>query len=223
MKTIFAAAAAVLLFAPAQAQNSFGAGAGAVTATISPSELLGDLVDAGLPAKYMGADNGVHYIEINEGEAYAYVAMLDCTTGDANARCGIVQPYGYFATDGVTVSHLNAFHVGGTTITFAMLMNDGGGMIATRIFLQGGVTRDHVLFMMSLYFDDVASWLEGVSPGAVASVSFDSAKNGIGAAPSYIAAKKPDGSAWSINRLGANAPKAGMEKIRNALTGAAGQ
>jgi len=218
MKTVFAALAALFLAAPAYAQNAMG-GAGVIT-SISPNELLGDLVGLGIPAKYMGADNGVHYIEISEDGAVVYIAFLDCTAGGPEARCGLVQPYGYFATDGVTVAHLNAFHVGGTTITFAMLMNDGSGMIASRIFLQGGVTESHILFQLSLYFDDVASWVEGISPGSVASVSFDG-KAGPLAGQKFLAAHKPDGEAWTVNQLGANAPRAAMDKIRNSLSEAA--
>ena len=112
MRLLLAAALAVFTLTPASAQNSMQSGPSAVITTMSPAELISILQNGGLNASYMQQnDAGSHYVQVNQSGAVLYFALRDCQGMDAAARCGIVQPFGFFKADGITFSQLNDFNL----------------------------------------------------------------------------------------------------------------
>jgi hypothetical protein len=211
MRLLIAAILALVPLAPASAQNQLQSATDAIIKSISPADLVSTLQQNGLNASYIKANEGVHYLEVNEDGAVMYFALRDCAGTDAAAQCGIVQPFGFFAGAGVTLAQLNKFNLERSAIAVAGLEADGNGIIGAKFYLQPGVTRDYILFSLGLYFVDLDTIIESIIPGTMAQVSYEKSKT----ARSKIAngltgldiggVQSPDGVEWRVNAVGANA------------------
>lgn len=199
--------------APASAQNQLQSGGGLIT-SYSPAELVALLQQTELNARYVEENDGVHYLEVNEDGAIVYFGLRDCAGAGQEARCNIIQPFGFFAGNGVTLAQLNAFNLDQAMVSVAGLNSDGSGVIGSKIFLQGGVSQTHVMLSLGLYFLDLDTIISAIRPGTLADVSFDAAPDRNGSKISNsVRGVLYDGQqlsaadrVWQVNAVGANAP-----------------
>jgi len=175
MKTGVSLLSAFLAFAaaPALAQNTqFVEGPKAVSA-ISTNEVIAILQAAQLSARMIeDAADGTKTIEAAAGEDVVYIAMRACAGSGAASPCQLIQPYGFFNGQGVTFDQINNFNMNVGAIATAALLTDGRGIMASKIYLVGGVTKDNVTFELGSYFLDIARLLQSVKPGLVAQISY---------------------------------------------------
>lgn len=213
MRILIAAILALASALPASAQNQLQFGSGALVKSMSPSELLSLLQTNGLNASYLEENGGNHYIEVNQNGAVMYFAMRECSQGGGLAsRCGTIQPFGYFNATGVTFAQINAFNIERSRIGFAGLNPSGRGIIGAKIYLQAGVSNDHVPFSIGLFYLDLDTLIAAINPGTMASIVYNSAEapeskisnNALGLAAGDL--RLANGAQWRVNRVGANAP-----------------
>lgn len=212
MRILFAVLLGFLNVAPAYAQNQLQSGGGVIT-SFSPAEMVDLLGRAGLNASYAEESEGVHYVEVNQDGASVYFALRGCAGAGQGARCDIIQPFGFFAGTGVTLAQLNAYNLEVASIAVAGLNDDGSGLIGSKIYLQAGVTNDHVMLSLGLFFLDLDSIIAAIMPGTIADVSFEAMQNREGSKISNRARgvlhdgmELPNDRAWRVNAVGANAP-----------------
>lgn len=213
MRILIAAILALASVLPAAAQNQLQFGSGSLVKSMSPNELLYLLQSNGLNASYLEENGGNHYIEVNQDGAVMYFAMRECSQGGGSAsRCGTLQPFGYFNATGVTFAQINAFNIERSRIGFAGLDATGRGIIGAKIYLQAGVSNDHVPFSIGLFYLDLDTLIAAINPGTLATIVYDSAETpeskisnkALGLAADEF--RRADGARWKVNRVGANAP-----------------
>ncbi len=212
MRILFAAVLAIFAAQPAAAQNQMQSGAGAIVNSISPNELISLLQTVSLKTRYVEQSDNTHFIEADNEGAVVYFALRDCAGAGMAARCGTLQPFGFFNGSGVTFSQLNAFNLERSTVAFSGLNSDGRGIIGSKFYLQAGVSPDHIPFSIGLFFVDVDALLASIQPGTLASFDYNKAP----ATDSKIAndarglahdgLRLASGEDWRVNAVGANAP-----------------
>ncbi|NWG91286.1 MAG: hypothetical protein HXY21_02100 [Parvularculaceae bacterium] len=156
----------------ALAQNMQLTPAGAVIQKISSNDLITILQSAQLGARLIDdAADGTKTIEVSSGGDFVYMAMRGCEGAGGASPCELVQPYGFFNAQGVTLDQVNNFNMNVSGIATAALLPDRGVM-ATKIYLNGGVTPSNLIYELSVYFSDITRLLEALKPGAIAQVSY---------------------------------------------------
>jgi len=171
-KIIIAIAAFIWVF-PAAAQNQQLSTATPVIGTISVNEMLTILQSVELSAKLVEENaDGVKFIEASVGGSSVYFALGTCDGAGQDARCQIVEPFGYFDGAGVILSHLNTFNLTQSRVSMAGLGTDGDGIIVAKFYLTHGVTMDNFLFQVGLYFLDIDTLMGAITPGAIAQISY---------------------------------------------------
>ena len=163
---------ALFLTQGAMAQNQMSANQASLISSVSPDELVNVLQSGQFNAQYLEEDNGTHIVELNNNGAIVYFALRECTGAGAQARCGVLQPFGFFNASGVTFGQINEYNLNRSRFSYAGLMNDGRGVVATKVYLQAGVSELHLVFSLGLYFLDLDTLLTAIQPGAIAGVSF---------------------------------------------------
>ena len=170
---ILAASVILCASAPAFAQNNqFIDGPKAVSA-ISTNEIIAILQSVQLNARMIdeSADN-TKTIEVSAGGDVVYIAMRSCAGAGAASPCQLVQPYGFFNGQGVTFDQINNFNMNVGAIATAALLPDSRGIMASKIYLVGGVTQNNIAFELGVYFMDISRLLQSVKPGLVAQISY---------------------------------------------------
>jgi len=190
---------------------------------VSPNEFIAMLTSNGLTARYMEENDNTHYVEVSEGGAMVYFALRACTGAGLTARCGTVQPFGYFSATGVTLAQINDFNLQRPNVAFAGLDDAGRGIIGAKFYLQAGVSADHIPFSIGLFFADIDLLLGSINPGALADVAYEQRAP----AASKIANHAPgfaddefrlaSGEPWRTNSVGANAPSFQTDAFRALL------
>lgn len=171
-KAICALAALAAAQGSALAQNTQLSAQGGVIDKISAAEMIKILQSVELSARLIDdAADGTKTIEASSGGDFAYVALRACEGAGAESGCEVVQPFGFFNAQGVTLEQLNNFNMNLSTIATAALLPDRG-IVATKFYLNGGVTKVNLTFELGLYFADIGRLLEAVKPGAIARISW---------------------------------------------------
>jgi hypothetical protein len=156
----------------ALAQNLQLTPGGAVMQKISSNDLIVILQSAQLAARLIDdAADGTKTIEVSSGGDFVYMAMRGCEGAGGASPCELVQPYGFFNAQGVTLDQVNNFNMNVSGIATAALLPDRGVM-ATKIYLNGGVTQSNLVYELSVYFSDITRLLQALKPGAIAQVSY---------------------------------------------------
>jgi hypothetical protein len=165
-----ALAAAAVLVAPASAQNTqlMGGAFGAVTVDY----VIGLFTSGGISAQYVNYESETHFIEVREGDLVAYIGLRGCDSAARTARCTLVQPYAMFNVVGLTLAHVNQLNLQAFEQSVAMLRPDNLAMVGCKLHVDGGVTEANLRNDLGRFFLDVASFVEGISPGAKAQVRF---------------------------------------------------
>lgn len=213
MRFLIAAILALFVVLPAAAQNQLQSNSGALIKTMSPAELVAMLQANNLNASYLEEGNGGHFVEVNEDGAVVYFALRDCVQGSAiTSRCGIIQPFGYYNASGVTFAQINAFNFEQSIIGTAGLTTDGTGIVGAKVYLQAGVSIEHVPFSIGLFFVDLDTLIAAINPGTLASLNYDDE----GIRYSKVASlsrglaieefQRANGAEWKVNAVGVNAP-----------------
>jgi hypothetical protein len=173
MKIVFCALGALAaLEGSALGQNLQLTPGGAVMQKISSNDLIAILQSAQLGARLIDdAADGTKTIEVSSGGDFVYMAMRDCEGAGGASPCELVQPYGFFNAQGVTLDQVNNFNMNVSGIATAALLPDRGVM-ATKIYLNGGVTQSNLIYELSVYFSDITRLLQALKPGAIAQVSY---------------------------------------------------
>lgn len=198
----------------ALAQNQLSPAENQIVTSVSPGELVLILQSGDLNARYMGEDGGSHTVEVNQSGSVVYFALRDCAGIGQQARCALVQPFGFFDAAGVTLSQINDFNLNRSLFSYSALTNDSRGIVATKIYMQAGVSSQHLLFSLGLYFLDLDTLLSAIIPGSIAEISYDAADRKVGAASKLSNAKAisdlsafvADRERFRTNRTGENAP-----------------
>lgn len=162
----------------------------------------------------MNEDGGVTYIKVAapNGAGVFYTAMRDCDL----SGCELVQPYGFFRAQGVTLSQLNNLHLEALGVATLVLMPEGRGMAATKIYLQGGISLDNFGFQLGVFIGDLDKVVASIRPGTLASIDVNNESATEGGVLMASVAGWPEGAA--VNNVGANAADlvtTGVEKILN--------
>ena len=140
--------------------------------------------------------------------------MRQCNGPGISALCQLVEPFGYFNGSGVTLAQINEFNLTKANASLAGLIPDGRGLVASKIWLNQGVTAANFGFRVGLFFMDVDLMLNAINPGTLASVSYDGeAVSGGGLAS--VSYQKSDDIDWKVNSVGHNAPEFMNDSIRD--------
>ncbi len=175
MKNRLCALGAMIAFADghALAQNTQLSAQNVVIASISANDMIAILQSVQLSAALIDdAADGTKTIEVSSGGDIVYIAMRGCQGAGAASLCELVQPFGFFNGQGVTFDQVNNFNMNASGIATAALLTDGRGVMATKIYLVGGVTHSNLTYELSVYFSDIARLLQAVQPGVIAQVSW---------------------------------------------------
>lgn len=200
----------------ALAQNLQLTPQGGVIQKISSNDMISILQSVQLGARLIDdAADGTKTIEATAGGDTVYIAMRGCDGAGGASLCELVQPYGFFNAQGVTYDQINSFNMNVSGIATAALLPDRGVM-ATKIYLSGGVTQANLIYELGVYFSDISRLIQSVTPGVVAKVSYsaaDLAKPNAG----VKLPKFPAGEAPHINALGGDADGLMTEAVRAVL------
>jgi hypothetical protein len=147
------------------------------------------------------AADGTKTIAASAGGDVVHIAMRACAGSGAASPCQLIQPYGFFNGQGVTFDQINNFNMNVGAIATAALLPDSRGIMASKIYLVGGVTKDNVAFELGTYFLDIARLLQSVKPGLVAQISYRPEALTAGTA-GYDLPPFPDGQTPHVNFVG---------------------
>ena len=198
-------ASAVLLFAPAYALNNPLPGSSAVIDKVSSNAVIAFLQGAGVAASYVGEEpSGDKTIVATAGTQTAYIILRNCDGSGPGAGCGLVQPFGRFNAQGVTFDQINNFNMNVGINSFAGLFPDGTGLVASKTYLNGGVTFEHAKFGIATLFADLDRLAASINPGVLARTSWKKALPDQGLVMSLPSL--PDGSAPHVNAVGTGGP-----------------
>ena len=150
----------------AQAQNQLFADN--TISAISPEEVAQIFIDFGYAATVQTVENNDPIIEVMQTGGRFYVSMRQCNEGE----CQLVQPYGLFNGQGVTLNQLNAINLNKLNVANTMLLDNGAGIIADKFYLQSGTTVENLKFNLGLFTQDLNIVVNAIQPGAVATISF---------------------------------------------------
>lgn len=194
-------ASIVVVSAPASAQNNPLPGSSAVIDKVSPNAVIAFLQGAGAGASFAGEEvSGDKTIVVTAGNQTAYIILRNCDGAGPGAGCGLVQPFGRFNAQGVTFDQINNFNMNVGINSFAGLFPDGTGLVASKTYLNGGVTFDHVKFGIATLFADLDRVAAAIKPGVIARVSWETTSPDAGLVMSLPSL--PDGSAPHVNAVG---------------------
>lgn len=135
-----------------------------------------------------------------------YVALRACE-GTAPKRCEMLQTFALFDGAGVTLNQINTMVRDNFVLSYAFLKANGDGVIASKIFLTGGVTEDNVLTELAGYFHDLDKMIASIQSGTLAEVRFRSTDRRSGAFPSKILNVAGQEAELTVNAVGSGAPK----------------
>ena len=209
---------AAMLAMPASAQNMQLAQNPTVITTMTIAELNEMLSRNGLTGTFEGeyedGEKISKMISAANGDATVYFSLRECEGVSETAPCSLVEAFTYFTGAGLTLSHVNAFNLEESRASIAGLLDDGQGIIATKIWLHHGVTIENLEFNIGLFFFDTDLLLANIQPGALASTDFSTTRT---AAAGFA---DPGGALdleWRVNAVGRNAPRFVTEEIRRNL------
>lgn len=209
-------AAAVVVNAPANAQNNPLPGSSAVIDKVSSNAVIAFLQGAGVGATFAGEEaSGDKTVVVTSGTQTAYIILRNCDGSGPNAGCGLVQPFGRFNAQGVTFDQINNFNMNVGINSFAGLFPDGTGLVASKTYLNGGVTFEHVKFGIATLFADLDRMAAAINPGVIASVSWEKASPYQGLVMGLPSL--PDGSAPHVNAVGTGGLGLLTEEMRAVL------
>ncbi|HXI85986.1 MAG TPA: hypothetical protein VNH64_00900 [Parvularculaceae bacterium] len=219
-KLFSAVAGAILAGAPvaASAQNTQLSQSNPVIDSVSVSDMISVLNAIDFEAKMVEeAPNGAKIIEASSNGVTLYFALRECKGSGAEAPCVLVQPYIIFQGSGVTLEQINDFNLNHSAKSTAGLAPNGNVIVATKIFVNQGVTAAHFIFETALYFADIDNYVKAVKPGVIASVSYKPSVSGT-AAFEGIAGTSAD---LRVNTAGPDAPSPLNDTVRAVIEGGA--
>lgn len=162
------AAAAAFGAAPAMAQQ-----AGALSDTVSASEVTAMLGDFGISAELRASQAGgpPSLVATTSGGAKFLVGFFDCADAAAPSGCKQVMVSTAQSSGGVEFEDLNTFN-GQSSVTTVVYEPTNQILIFGRnIFLPGGIGRDNFKLQVALFLNDMQKFVEGRRASAK-SVSF---------------------------------------------------
>lgn len=212
LKLILTAFAALIVFAsPAAAQSNQQLSGGQVMTTISTDEFIAFMAEGGIAAQETNRQPGAIVFQLSIPDhpeaGVLYTTLRNCDDTVAPSRCTLVQPFGFFSAVGVTFQQINDFNYGKSGFATAMLGNNNLGILASKSYFNGGITKLHFMTEMALFFKDVNTVVSAIKPGVGATVSYDIPRrtaNSRGAAD--LGLELPKGVDFEVNSVGANAP-----------------
>jgi len=216
MKKLFAWLCAAVMTAPcaAFAQANQFQQAPVVLDSVTPDQMTGFLQSIGFQTEYVdtGSKNSIHIKAISGGGTF-FTSLRKCRSDGVEIRCALVQPYLYFSGQGITLSMLNNYMLTRSEVSIAGIGGNGVGILASKTYLDGGVTDRHFAARLAYFFKDVDTLTKAFQSGALASVSYGKA-----AAPLDGFEFAP-GSENSVNAVGPNTPGFVNDEIRALLNG----
>ncbi|GJL95307.1 MAG: hypothetical protein DHS20C05_17120 [Hyphococcus sp.] len=208
--SMVAAFAAATVSASAQNSQLSQPQAIQVMVSISAEDMISLFQELDVPATFASEIEGnIKIIEVDADGASAYIALSECEGAGVAAACKLVGPFAYFNGTGVTLAQINTFNLTQTRLSFAGLLDNGNGIIATKVYLEGGVGVANFLFDLGYFFYDAAALLMAIEPGVIAQVNYTPDPNALGVsrqAASILDFDLPDGQVFKVNSVGRNAP-----------------
>lgn len=165
---------AALISFPAHAQNALSASP-EVIESLSASDMIAIMQSAGFASSLVEEDatTNTKIVEASiEGGGSVYIALRSCDGAGGDAACRLIQPYGLFPSNGVTLSQINDYNMERSQIAMAGLMQGDAGIIGAKIYLVNGVAFNNFLHSMGLFLQDVDRLVEAIQPGALAEVAY---------------------------------------------------
>jgi hypothetical protein len=213
MKPVLCALGALAAAAgAASAQNNQLSAQSAVVQSVSANDMIAILQSAGLQAALVHEDgDGTKTIEAAAEGSTVYVALRACAGAGAAAPCALVQPFGFFNGQGVTLGQVNEFNINVSGISTAGLLNDNRGVMAMKMYLNGGVSAENLFYSLAVFFSDISRLLGAIKPGVVAQISYEPTAAAAGAGVDLPAGD------YRVNATGAAAAGLMTPQIRAAL------
>ncbi|MEL7489777.1 MAG: YbjN domain-containing protein [Pseudomonadota bacterium] len=144
-----------------------------IITAISAEDVAQIFTSFGYTANVVSTEGEEPIVEVMQTNGRFYVAMRQCADG----VCQLVQPYGLFNGQGVTLSQLNEINLNRLNIANTMLLDDGAGIIANKVYLQSGASVENLKFNLGLFIQDLNVLVNAIQPGAVATISLPIEKN----------------------------------------------
>lgn len=142
-----------------------------------------------------------------------YIAVRACE-GASPKLCAMLQTYALFDASGVTLNHINKMTRDHFVLSYAFLNVDGTGVVATKVHLAGGVTKENVTSELAGYLYDLDNLVDAITAGQLAEVHFKTAHESAGAVKSKIDNVSSSTGEFFVNSVGANAPKFLTDDLR---------
>ena len=225
---LFALAGALMLTAfPALSQsNQLGSEPSPLVYDVSVNGILGYIQASEMQGRFvneMEDGSGVSKIvEASSNGGSFYFALRECDGPGANARCELVEPFGYFNAAGVTLSQTNSFNMETARVSLAGLstQNRNQGIIGSKIWLNHGITAEHFGFRVALFVQDIDRLLNAIRPGTLATVKYDADNSDISNSSGLVARddiREKSDIEFVVNKVGADAPNFLTEPVLEAI------
>lgn len=158
--------------APLAHAQSNPLGAKPLSDTIIRDIDIGDLAtllaSEGLGAREIVDPNGIRLIEVTvPGSGSFYVVPLACADEANKKGCTLVQPFANLGGSRSSYQSVNDFNRDRTRLGTMMIAPTGSVLAATKIFLGGGVTTDHVVGSVALLVMDIDNYIGSLSADLV--------------------------------------------------------
>lgn len=189
-----------------------------IVETISVNQLIGILQSAGFTATLISEEAaGDKFIEASLSGGTLYFVLRDCSGQGVLAGCSLVQPFGRFEGDGVTLAQINQYNLQHSRLALAGLDTDGDGIIGAKIYLVEGVTPESFFHSVALFLLDVDTLFSAILPGPLAEVSYSATAPAPAALSKIVAARGEN--PLKVNAVGARAPRFLTDKTAAAVSG----
>ena len=84
----------------------------------------------------------------------------------------MLQPYGFFSANGVTLNQLNDFNAKSAARATVMFLDNGAGLVGAKIYTPGGAGTDNLKLQMRLFFHDIDALVTSLKSGGLAQIRY---------------------------------------------------
>lgn len=147
------------------------------------------------------------------GGGVFYIAIRACS-GDAPKRCSMLQNFALFDASGVTLSQINTMVRDNFAASYAFLNPEGVGVLANKVFLNGGVTEQNIVTEIGGYLYDLDNLGASIRNGQLATVNFEVRHDAAALGKTKIDNGFSLNGDYIVNPVGRNAPTFSTDELR---------
>ncbi|GEM_PF-4504743 len=117
------------------------------------SQMTGYFERVGFTAQIDPSFQGLDVLQVttDTGSTF-YTALRGC---DAGGACDLLDVFGYFNSGGLTLDQVNTIHGNDILGSMIILMPNGIGITAKKVFLEGGVTEKNLDIQFAVFLIDI--------------------------------------------------------------------